>query len=98
MEPALALLPFLRYWQDEALLRANLVLPQDAVSAPHDRLWTIVTDPAVNVHREQAQGLFDPFAPSDSALSRWLAGQRDHVVAQYQGNGVAVLLIERRAG
>lgn len=98
MEPALALLPFLRYWQDEALLRANLVLPQDAVSAPHDRLWTIVTDPAVNVHREQAQGLFDPFAPGDSALSRWLAGQRDHVVAQYQGNGVAVLLIERRAG
>ncbi len=98
MEPALALLPFLRYWQDEALLRANLVLPQDALAAPHARLWTIVTDPTVNVHREQAQGPFDPFALGDSALSRWLAGQRDHVVAQHQGNGVAVLLIERGAG
>ncbi|MEB2287837.1 MAG: glycosyltransferase family 39 protein [Anaerolineae bacterium] len=93
MEPALSLLPFLRYWQDEALLRANLVLPQNVLAAPHDRLWAIVTSPEVNIHREQALGPFDPLAPGDSALSRWLAGQRDHVAAQHEVNGVAVLLI-----
>ncbi|MCZ7538410.1 MAG: glycosyltransferase family 39 protein [Anaerolineae bacterium] len=93
MEPALSLLPFLRYWEDEALLRANLIPPEDAEAALHNRLWAIVTNPNVNVHREQAGESLDPFAPSDSILSRWLIAQRDHVEAQHEVNGVAALLI-----
>lgn len=92
MEPALGLLPVLRYWDDEEQVRENLYEPgSDDIDAAA-RLWAVYPNPRVNVHRQGVVADFDPFQP-DSPMGRWLNTQREQVIRRYDFNGVTVLLI-----
>lgn len=95
MEVAQNLLPFLRYWDDEAGLRAALYDPATMADAPAGRLWVVLRSPQVDVHREGTLDPFDPFAPRESAVSRWVIDHRAQVVARRDFNGLAVLLVEQ---
>lgn len=91
IEPALSLLPLLRYWDDDVLLRE----PDSASTADAARLWTVYPNPRVNVHRQGVVEDFDPFtfAP-ESTMGRWTVAQREYVTARYDVNGITILLVE----
>ncbi|MBN1200455.1 MAG: glycosyltransferase family 39 protein [Anaerolineae bacterium] len=97
IEPALSLLPLLRYWEDDARLRERYYDPDTVAAAEVMRLWTVFPNQETMVHR-----LGDPKRANlsdlgDTGLAQWITTNQDRVLARQDFNGVTVLLMDAQA-
>lgn len=101
----LSLYLFQRYYDDQTLLSQVLYFgkmgfdpyaPQPVMDSPpraSGRVWAVYRNPRDDCHRQGKMPDFDPFAPNNTAIARWLIAHENQVVESHEFNGVKIILL-----
>ncbi|MBN1967217.1 MAG: glycosyltransferase family 39 protein, partial [Anaerolineae bacterium] len=97
LEREVSLDPFDYYFPDAAD-DLPLFTPDDPIPPSIARVWVIVPNPHMDLHRQGAFPAFDPFQPGDDPVGGWLLAHRSSIRVTRSFNGVWVVLVEAMEG